>query len=156
MINEITPIKLREQPKIEIIASINDLMGEMARWSVLQSPYSIPEGLEQGLDEFENILKEMLEGRKCCLKFYYFDGRWELEDFVFKAIEKCPTIVAWNEPRNSKEHLFRGVSIYDGERDPGYDFIDLHALAGNVTNTLYWKALDNLADQEAGETEVKE
>lgn len=156
MTKEITPIKLREQPKVEIIASVNDLMGEMARYAVLQSPYSIPEGLEQGLDEFENALKKMLDGWKCCLKFYYFDGRWELEDFVFKAIEKCPTIVAWNEPRKGKEQLFRGVSIHDGERDPDYDFVDLHALAGNIANVLYWKALDDMVDQEAGETEIKE
>lgn len=133
--------------EISITVSVNDIMGEIAKYAILQSPYLFPKDLEKALVEFERAITSLLEKKEIPdtpgqRRYYQLDDRWDLEEVIMVAIGKCPLIVAWNEPKKGKEREFMFVSMHDGKRDPDYDFIDLHALAGNVANALYHYQLE--------------
>ena len=109
----------------EISVSLNYVLGSLAKWAVRQSPYISPAPLSNGLLEFQTA---WAVGDHTPLTSR------ELESQIFKTIEQCLTIQSWGSPKNG-DHTMVFVTRYEGPK-PDNDFIDLYALARNVTQDL--------------------
>lgn len=120
----------------EISVSLNYVLGSLAKWSVRQSPYISPTMLSGGLLEFQTGWT--------ATDYEPMSSR-ELESQIFKTFEHCPTIQSWNHPKNGN-HTMVFVTRYEGPK-PDHDFIDLHALARNVTQDLVLEEQVQIAQQ---------
>ncbi len=103
-----------------------DLLGVLAKWAVQQSPYLVPVNLQEAICDFSNMWNH-IDGTKMSSQ--------DLRSSIYSTIEKCTTtIVVWNNPRKSN-HEFAFCSRH-GRPEPDYDFIDLDALARNMTHDI--------------------
>lgn len=104
------------------------VLGELAGWAVRQSPYTIPDRLAKALSEFHHVFGMGGKGD------VWQTNCKELRQRIERAIEKCPLILAWNDPKEG-DHKLVFVDRYGGP-DPDHDFIDLDALARNVAHAV--------------------
>lgn len=118
--------------KREILFTRSDLLGALAEWAARQSPYDYPEDLCAALDEmrtasdkwFDLEIKDFPLARVVC------DN---LVEQIRGAIESCPTILAWNVPKDRNEVRHRART---GGAHPDDDFVDLDALTRNMAHAL--------------------
>ena len=103
------------------------VIGYFACWAVRQSPYLMPENLEQGIEEFSKGLSRYIEFPIMTLK--------ELREIIDIAIKNSPIIRAWNVPKKGNPR-FGVCSRYDRPK-PDYDFIGLDALARNISHSVW-------------------
>lgn len=114
-----------------ILVSKKQLLGFVAKWAVMQSPYHRPENLEVVIDKFHESIKAHFEN-EYCIKF--IDSR-SLEKFIEEHLLKIPEFVGWNERKNGNKSPYSFISRYD-QPNPDDDFIDLGALTRNVANDI--------------------
>ena len=127
--------------KDEMILSVKDITGATAMWAVKQSPYNKPDNLEDAIAWLETYIIAELDVKPS--GFIYITIR-DLREFLNKAFDSITLIAAWNEPKIQTGALFQGSSSRYHTTKPDYDFIDLDALARNVSHTcgmefFYWK-----------------
>jgi len=116
--------------------SRNYIVGAFAMWAVRQSPYAKPEGL----------------GNACLALRDFFAHGWNIDNQGFltytgeilqKRLENFfkeeESIRCWNDRKNERDGP-AFCSRYDTP-DPDNSFIDLDALARNITHTLLLEAL---------------
>jgi len=104
-----------------------DFTGALAKWLVKLSPYNVPDNLEKIIREFHNRIP------------YKFDkiGMTEVNllhmtEAIYDALKSMPDVMALNERKNGRDgNGF--TSRYHIEPDPDDDFIDIMALAQNIT-----------------------
>lgn len=127
--------------KNDVLVTCKGVAGALAHWATQQSPYAAPANLTDAVIEFM--------------------GHWPIEDFarvdsrmlyeaVQTTIDKCPLIVAWNTPKieGAVNPQFGAacISRYESIK-PDYDFIDLGALARNITHELVlWSQVEAAQD----------
>lgn len=107
----------------------SDFSGALAMWLVKQSPYIVPDNLSICISKFYDKLD----------KIAVFDvaGMAEIElSTLTKKVDSIlgdiPEIMALNERKNKREGY--GVSSrYSKQPDPDDDFIDITAVAQNIT-----------------------
>jgi hypothetical protein len=112
----------------EFITSRKAVLGQLACCAVWQSPYIVPKGLSEALDEFSRsvVWKGWDE--------YFRTNCKQLIHDLLDAFNECRTIQAWNIPRKGPhETVF--VSRHDTPK-PDFDFVDLDALARNVAHGI--------------------
>lgn len=120
----------------------HDIVGAFAMWACRQSPYGVPDGLENVCKYLHAALKTvsawetsgMTQASLCDI------NRWLHEILMNQGVAEFD---AWNERKNKREGT--GFSCrFDGPGNPDDDFIDLHALLHNVCITLRgeWRAND--------------
>jgi hypothetical protein len=115
-----------------IYASPSDVLGEVAKWAIRQSPYPYPDNLVVVLEKLrEKIAPDFTElvGWKS-----FATGR-EIEAYLEPILLGIPEFAEWNNRKNGRDGP-GFVTRYDGARNPDDDFIDLHALMRNVSLSL--------------------
>lgn len=117
----------------QVFITRNDCIAGMAECLVRLSPYNYPDNLSGCLDEFSLVLAKALHwsderGMKYIKKF----SLRESTRFFESLINKCPSIVVLNNRKNGGEGN-QFVDRYSGSGDPDNSFIDLTALAQNMT-----------------------
>lgn len=104
-----------------------DFTGALAKWLVKQSPYPVPDKLENILADFHNRIP------------YDFDQHGMAEvnlatmtERINSVLESMPDVMALNERKNGRDGM--GFSSrYSTDPEPDDDFIDIMAVAKNVT-----------------------
>lgn len=122
----------------------HDITGAFAMWACRQSPYGVPEGLE-------NVCKYLDASLKTAIPWNY-NGMAELslcdinkilhEILMDQGVEQFD---AWNRCRVGPTPDIQFCSVFDGEKDPDASFIDLHALIHNVCLTIRGERRENEA-----------
>jgi hypothetical protein len=103
------------------------IIGELANWAARQSPYLVPDGLEDALREFNFAFVSDSEE-------YFETNCKELNKRIRDAFDDCPKILGWNNPkRGNSDYVF---SSRYGSPQPDYDFIGLDALARNIAHSI--------------------
>ena len=110
-------------------ASRDDFTGALAKWLVKLSPYTVPENLSICVEKFNDHLDS----------FASFDSNGTAEidlksltHTVNPILESIPEIMALNERKNGRDGM--GFSDrYSGRPEADDDFIDIMALAQNIT-----------------------
>lgn len=116
----------------EIYISTDEIISEVAKWAIMQSPYLYPENLEGVLVQLKAKLRS--DGHD---DFgYEYPDIDQLERVISRNLREIPEYMAWNERKNGNDTKFKFVTKYDGPSDPDNDFIDLDALERNVALAL--------------------
>jgi hypothetical protein len=105
------------------------LVGELSKWAINQSPYSIPENLEVVLRKFDALLS--LESFPEEQFGYKTIKTREFYGWLFPIIEKIPELVNWNVPKSKHNRSFVACSRFD-KPNPDDDIVDLSALVRNI------------------------
>lgn len=123
---------------MKYIVSVNQVIGALAMWSVRQHPYAGKlKGLTPALVKLGNVFEAHCETKIrefVCTEM----SNVELYNFLETAFEFIPEIRDWNNSDFVRDggHQEYAFSSRYGNPDPYYDFIDLGALANNVTRTI--------------------
>ncbi len=121
-----------------LIITTSELSGELAKWAVQQSPYTVPDNLAEAVTAFDAAwpYDEELPSFRC-LKWPSYEAlRVELE----RVYETIPEIEGWNHRKNGRDGM--GFSSRYDQPEPDDDFIDLGALANNVARSVWADACD--------------
>ncbi len=133
-----TALESKYHPDKKFLVGKDDLIGALAKWGILQSPYLYPENLLIVLDKFNDHITPYFEKLPPeALGYLEFDVI-ELEDFIEGNLKTISEFLKWNERKNGRDGM--GFSSrYDNpaEEDPDDDFIDLDALYRNMAHELY-------------------
>jgi hypothetical protein len=107
------------------------VVAHFAMWAVRQSPYLLPEELDKGIEEFDlQLHSNIIAGIVTLIESTYSDLRGNIEN----AIRNSKIISSWNVPKKGSGRVF--VTAYSHPK-PDYDFIDLDALARNITDSVW-------------------
>lgn len=124
-------VEMQQMPAIrddeQLITSDNAVLGQLANWAVRQSPYLYPENLPRALDEFYKAFHSSAE--------YFATNCGMLCGLIRRAFDTCPTIIAWNSPKDGSNPEFVAYSRF-GNPAPDQDIIDLDALARNMAHSI--------------------
>lgn len=109
----------------------SEITGAFSKWACRQSPYGVPDGLE-------NVCKYL---HACLLK----ERKWETSGMEELSLNEISRIIhsilyeqgvvefnLWNRCRVGDTPDIQFSSRYDGKKNPDRDFIDLDALLHNV------------------------
>lgn len=120
---------------MKLFTTNRNLLGNVAKCAVMQSPYHRPDNLEIVLDKLHELTKGEFE--------HYargFEDWRDAEDWLRGYLLQIPEFVAWNKRKNGNKAPYGFVSAYD-QPDPDNDFIDLDALIRNVVNEFEDKSV---------------
>ena len=95
--------------------------GQLAQWGIWQSPYGMPEQLQDAVKEFAAVWNASHD------QVFHTSCERLLTD-IRETIERCPLVQAWQVPK--------GPTTVPTPGDPDCDFIDLTALARNMAHAL--------------------
>lgn len=146
------PVEMQQMPAIwddeRLITSSNAVLGQLANWAIQQSPYLYPDNLAKALDEFSAVFGTTGE-----LFPLIHASCKQLREAIREALDACPSIIAWNSPKDGSNPEIVICSRYD-KPAPDQDIIDLDALARNMAHSItlaekYDRAHD-LNDEEGG------
>lgn len=119
-----------------MIVSKCQLLGELAKWAIRQSPYLIPDNLEVALQNFANSLDQLKTAEIDYPEWFKFKDKEDVYYLVDVALKNTTEIVKWNNRKNGNDSPMGFTSRYDQETNPDNDFIDLDALVRNVVNGI--------------------
>lgn len=122
----------------DLLITTSELTGELAKWAVQQSPYTVPDKLAEALATFDEVwpYDPELPSFKC-LKWESYQALYAELERVYQTI---PEIMAWNERTNGRDGM-GFASRYD-QPEPDDDFIDIGALANNVARSVWADACE--------------
>ena len=104
-----------------------DFTGALAKCLVKQSPYPVPGNLEKILADFhERIPYDFNEDGMANVSLA------TMTETINKVLESMPDVMALNERKNGKEG-WGFSSRFSKKPDPDDDFIDIMAVAQNIT-----------------------
>lgn len=127
---------MRTHPRFDrqVFITRNNCIAAMAECLARLSPYDFPVSLLKNLAEFSVELDKALAWQTLdSMRFVEKFSLRESTSFFEDLIMKCPSIVALNERKNGNEAPYAFTSRYSKDPDPDDDFIDLTALAQNMT-----------------------
>lgn len=132
----------------KFLVSKNNILSEVAKWAVYQSPYHRPNNLEIVLDKLNKRLEHWNVGNLGFEKLSYK----ELKSLLDEWLKEIPEFLLWNERRNGNQSEYKFVSRCSAEdKNPDDDFIDLDALIRNVANSVvreyYQKSIPEILDE---------
>lgn len=129
---------------VRLLFSKKDLVGSVANWSVKMSPYEIPPGIDDVLDEFNDNLTDYFDNTD---DGYMEMNVTELIDFLKWNLITIDGFKKWNlskyeldmgvDPDDNDRDKYRVISKNTDDDDPYYDFVDLDALYRNVAYDIY-------------------
>ena len=132
----------------KFLVSKNNILSEVAKWAVYQSPYSRPDNLEIVLDKLNNGFGKWSNDNLGWEKFTYKN----LRNYLDKELKRIPEFLLWNERKNGNQAEYKFVSRYSKEEEnPDNDFIDLDALIRNVANSIVRKDFEKSIPEILGE-----
>ena len=119
------------------------IIGHFTMWAVRQSPYFSPDSLEKGMKEFDQALE--CDELDCIVTTCK-----GLEKIVSDAISKSNIIQSWNIPKSGEAPPYLFVTRYS-KLEPDIDFIDLDAMARNITHSVWLEVCYDNGFFEGGE-----
>lgn len=118
----------------KILVTKRNLLGNVAKCAVMQSPYHRPDNLEVVLDKLNELTREISknDASNYCKEF---DSIIDLKKWLKEILTKIPEFLAWNERENGG----KGFSFVSARSQPhpDNDFIDLDALYRNVATGIF-------------------
>jgi hypothetical protein len=150
LVNE-APAGLRPSgfdPSRKFFFSRSEVAGALAMWAVRQSPYPVPDHLDEAVASMFDALPDD-------------NGEWfwatesELQQMVEFVCLNDQTIVSWNKPKSGHTSEIVFSSRYDAP-DPDDDIIDLYALSGNIMRTVMAEQYEHLGDAQGMSTRQSE
>lgn len=136
----------------QVLMSRQDCISAMAECLVRLSPYDFPETLVECITEWVNRIDTEFEWVPM-LEFIHIKG-FDLQKSTVlfeKLIMECPAIVKLNDRKNGNQEPYAFTDRYSPAEDPDNSFIDLTALAQNMTCHFASKAdVDEFLDQKHG------
>ena len=121
-----------------LLITTSELSGELAKWAVQQSPYTVPDKLAEAVTAFDAAwpYNEEMPSFRC--------KEWESYQALYTELERVyqeiPEIMAWNERKNGRDGM--GFSSRYDQPEPDDDFIDIGALANNVARSVWADACE--------------
>lgn len=115
--------------------SLGSILGAFSMWAIRQSPYDCPDDLNEAVDTLARLLREWFEFDKWGNTYVKHE---EIRTALETLLKKIHVVEMWNEPK--VENVLR-IHHNNPEWGPGYDFIDLDALARNTSHTLIEECL---------------
>ena len=113
------------------------VVGHFAMWVVRQSPYLLPENLDNGIKEFnESLIFKKNLGDEELIKTTYYDLKGKIRD----AILNSGIISSWNIAKRGRGPVVVSCHSYPKS---DYDFIDLDALARNIAQSVWLELSDD-------------
>lgn len=131
----------------------SQIVGAFAQWACRQSPYGVPEGLENVCKYLNASLESQADWKKMegMVEVSLCDiSRWLQEILMDQGIVQFDS---WNRCKVGSTPDMKLVSAYSNEKNPDNDFIDLHALLRNVCITIRDERRQNKAFDDAFELE---
>lgn len=125
---------------ISVMVTKSEILGCFAAWAVRQSPYVCPDGLADAIRDLDAYLKNEME---CLTGDFYCNSMSldQLQDMISERIFMLiPEIEKWNHRKNGNESQLGWSDRYH-QTPADDDFIDLCALATNVTFGVFREAL---------------
>lgn len=125
-----TKLVWRDETKRPVLKST--IVSHFAMWAVRQSPYIWPQGLSEGIAEFSAVLG--------------YDDRFidttcaGLRKIITDIIVLCETVQSWNTPKKDFGSSYLTLSRFD-QPEADNDFIDLSALARNISHSVWLETL---------------
>jgi len=107
--------------------------GSLAKWLVKQSPYVVPDNLSKCLESFHSKLDFLCVWDSADMAQVHLKG---LTHDLNMILESIPEICALNEPKNFTDKDFFFLDRYSAEPNPDDNFIDIMAVAQNMTCDL--------------------
>lgn len=115
----------------KFLVSKRDVLSNVAKWAVAQSPYHRPDNLEIVLDKLNEVLGKWTDDLGYKSLTYN-----EIKELLKENLFKIPEFTLWNERKNGNQCEYQFISRYSSDVDPDNDFIDLDALIRNVANEI--------------------
>ena len=121
---------LHERFNRTVWAHVLDFTGAIAKWLIKLSPYVVPDDLVTCVQKFDSEIREAFEFDTADMAHIELVG---LTGKVYSVLEKIPEVMALNTPKSGHtSNIF--VSRFDtGPSNPDDNFIDIVALAQNIT-----------------------
>ena len=139
-----------QNTKNSFLVSKRNVLSEVAKWAVAQSPYHRPDNLEVVLDKLDKEVGEWKDN----LGFKYFNYK-ELLDCLKEWLFQIPEFKLWNERKNGNQSEYKFIDRYSKEDNPDDDFIDLEALIRNVANSIIREGTETSIPEILGESKLK-
>lgn len=128
--------------------SLKECCGIFASWAIRQSPYVVPQQLPQAIEYFNDHLIQMfapyidsIGSGWICIPH---DSEVEIDNrVIYRRLyeifqsSKFKQCNIWNEPVNQDRKLRNHRRFVLGEEHPDDDFIDLSALARNISQDMW-------------------
>ncbi len=111
-------------------AFVSDFTGAMGKWLIKLSPYVVPDNLVTCVQKFDSEIRKAFVFDTADMAHIELAG---LTGKVYSVLEKIPEVMALNTPKSGHtSNIF--VSRFDaGPSNPDDNFIDIVALAQNIT-----------------------
>ena len=136
----------------QFLVSKRDILSEVAKWAVAQSPYHRPDNLEIVLDKLNEGFGKWGNNNMGYEHFTYK----RLKDFLGRELRRIPEFLAWNERKNGNQSQYKFIDRYGTKNNPDDDFIDLDALIRNVANSIIREGTEKSIPEILGEPELQE
>lgn len=138
-------------PPPKFCISVNEACACFAFWAIYQSPYTVPDQLEEATEHFKDgLIKKIMvhapqsEGLRDII-FIPHDSDFDFDGYRLSKIidsillsDDFKQTKMWNEPKNQDRDGRLLRRYYLNYEHPDDDFIDIHALSRNISNDL-WK-----------------
>lgn len=125
------PIVFNRDRSRSTLITLKSILGHIAMWAVRQSPYTMPDGLAEVLQKFEEIATQFFQEGIAVLPMRTFTER-QLEAFLVEYLMPIEQVQKWNERKNGNK-----APIGCGSTDPDDDFIDLYAMVSNIAKSTW-------------------
>lgn len=127
--------------KEHMLLSVDDILGTFAMWAVKQSPYAAPENLMECISDLKHWVEQDFDFSDMGFTKKTIE---ELRAYLEEVFEKIDSTAKLNVPKKDSGSIMQGSSSRYHTTKPDYDFIDLGALARNISHTcgmeyFYWK-----------------
>lgn len=133
-------ITLTEDDLAPRLITHNEVIGEIAKWAVVQHPYARPHGLFELCEAVAEASKAWPDGVPS-LRMWRIDRWLELEHWLRPIFAAHWAPKEWNKPRSGHTQQIVASSRYWGPK-PADDFIDIDALLRNVAMGVWRAAKD--------------
>jgi hypothetical protein len=108
----------------------SQIAGHYASWAIRQSPYPVPDNLEQVIKDFISYTSDKFNSHGMANL-----TQDEIRDMVLEHISTCDQAKLWNERKSGNQAPYNFTSRY-WKINPDDDFIDLDALAMNIARSV--------------------
>lgn len=119
------------------LITTSDIIGQMARWAVVQHPYNAPPRLENVIAVLKKHAEDTFNDGSEIFKYRWFADYRTLLGWVCEASKPAEEILQlWNTPASGHTAAYVFTSRYDKPM-PEHDFIDIDALLRNVAREVW-------------------
>jgi len=113
----------------KVYAHRKDFTAALAKWLVQLSPYTVPDNLSVCIEKFSVAIEGHFRFDELGYVHTHLIG---MTQGINTLLEEIPEIMSLNERKNGREGM-QFVDRHSTKPDPDNDFIDIMALAQNIT-----------------------